>query len=394
MIVGASAAGLATAEALRNKGYEGALTLVGKEDRLPYDRPPLSKQVLSGAWEPERVQLRDEATVGKLGARLLLGRTAVGLDTAARRVTLDGDELLGYDALVVATGVSPRRLAGDDLAGVHVVHDLDDAVALRAELLGGPRVVVVGAGFLGSEVTAVVRGMDLRVTLVDPLPVPMRRQFGERVGALVGQMHEEHGAALRLGQGVSRFTRSGGRVTGVELSDGSVVPADVVVVAVGSAPATSWLTGSGLELEDGVRCDAHCLAAPGVWAAGDVASWHNPHFNRRMRVEHRLNATEQALTVAENVLGGQKAYAPVPYFWSDQYDIKMQAFGIFPEGAETTVLHGSPDNRKFVLGYSDGGKVVGVLGWNSHRELRKLRQLVVDSGPRPGETLVAAGRQS
>ncbi|OKI86417.1 ferredoxin reductase [Streptomyces sp. CB02414] len=393
-MVGASAAGLATAEALRNKGYEGTLTLVGKENRLPYDRPPLSKQVLSGAWEPERVQLRDEATVAKLGARLLLGRTAEALDPAARRITLDGDETLGYDALVVATGVSPRRLPNDDLAGVHVVHGLDDALALRAELLGGPEVVVVGAGFLGSEITAVARGMGLRVTLVDPLPVPMRRQFGERIGTLVGRMHEEHGAELRLGRGVARFTQTDGRVTGVELSDGSVVPADVVVVAVGSTPATSWLAGSGLDLTDGVRCDAHCRAAPGVWAAGDVASWHNPHFARRMRVEHRLNATEQALAVAGNILGGQKPFAPVPYFWSDQYDVKMQAFGIFPGGAETTVLHGSPDERRFVVAYCEGGKVVGVLGWNSHRELRKLRRLVVDAAPHPGETPVAAGRQS
>lgn len=394
VIVGASAAGLATAEALRNKGYGGALTLVGKENRLPYDRPPLSKQILSGAWEPERVQLRDAATVDRLGARLMLGRTAVSLDTAARRITLDGDETIGYDALVVATGVGPRRLPGDDLAGVHVVYSLDDALALRTELLADPEVVVVGAGFLGSEVTAVARGMGLRVTLVDPMPVPMRRQFGELIGTLVGRMHEEHGAELRLGQGVARFTQTDGRVTGVELADGGVVPADVVVVAVGSTPGTAWLAGSGLETANGVQCDAQCQAAPGVWAAGDVASWHNPHFDRRMRVEHRLNATEQGLAVAENILGGQKPFAPVPYFWSDQYDVKMQAFGIFPEGAETTVLHGSTDERKFVVGYADGGRTVGVLGWNSHRELRKLRRLVVDAAHHPGETPVAAGRQS
>jgi len=295
---------------------------------------------------------------------------------------------------VIATGVTPRRLPGDQLAGIHVLYRLEDALALRAELVKGPKVVVVGAGFLGSEVTAVARGLSLHVTLVDPLPVPMRRQFGEAIGALIGELHEEHGAGLRLGVGVSRFLQADGRVSGVELSDGRVLEADVVVVAVGSAPSTSWLAGSTVPLGDGVQCDAYCQAVPGVWAAGDVASWHNPHFDRRMRIEHRLNATEQALAVAGNLLGEAKPFAPVPYFWSDQYDIKIQAFGIFPEGAETSVVHGSLAERRFVVAYHQDSRVVGVLGFNSHRELRKQRQLVVDAAAPPGQTLTTAGRHS
>ncbi|MEU5029117.1 NAD(P)/FAD-dependent oxidoreductase [Streptomyces milbemycinicus] len=383
VIVGASAAGLATAEALRNKGYDGSLTLVGDEPHLPYDRPPLSKQVLSGAWQPERVRLRDDEAIGRLDADFQLGRRATGLDLVRRKVLLDGGDRLAYDALVIATGVTPRRLPGDDLAGVHVLRTLDDALTLRSHLLARPKVVVVGAGFLGAEVAAVARTMGLEVTLVDPLPVPMRRQFGDRIGQFVGQLHSDHSVALRLGVGVARFLDSAGRVVAVELADGTKLDADLVVVAVGSTPATGWLADSGLPLGNGVECGARCQAAPGIYAAGDVASWHNPHFGVRMRVEHRLNATEQGMAVAAGILGEQRPFAPVPYFWSDQYDARIQAYGIFPDGADVTIVHGSPDDRSFVAAYGHEGKVVGVLGWNSHRELRKHRQLVVDHAPHP-----------
>ncbi|WP_251982919.1 FAD-dependent oxidoreductase [Streptomyces violaceusniger] len=184
---------------------------------------------------------------------------------------------------------------------------------------------------------------------------------------------------------------SAGRVTAVELADGTKLDADAVVVGVGSTPTTQWLADSGLLLGNGVECDASCQAVPGIYAAGDVASWHNPHFDMRMRVEHRLNATEQGMAVAANILGEQRPFDPVPYFWSDQYDARIQAFGIFPAHADVTVMHGSTEDRKFVAAYGHQGKVVGVLGWNSHRELRKLRQLVVAHAPHPGKT--TSGRQ-
>lgn len=320
VIVGASAAGMAAAEALRAKGYEGVLTMIGEEPHLPYDRPPLSKQVLAGTWEPERARLRDEQTIGKLDADLLLGRTAVGLDRTERQVLLDNEDRIPFDALVIATGVTPRRLPGCHLAGVHLLRTLDDALSLRALLLGGPKVVVVGAGFLGAEIASVAREMSLDVTLVDPFGVPMHRQFGDQIGALIGQLHSDHGVELRLGVGVSRFVEAAGRVVAVELTDESVLDADVVVIAVGAVPATEWLADSGLPLGNGVECDA-----------------------------------------------------------------RIQAYGIFPQGAEITVLHGDLAGDAFVAGYGHRGTVVGVLGWNSPRELLKLRRLVVDHAPWPQE---------
>jgi NADPH-dependent 2,4-dienoyl-CoA reductase/sulfur reductase-like enzyme len=383
VIVGASAAGLTAAEALRRRGYAGALTLVGDEPHAPYDRPPLSKQVLAGTWEPGRITFRGNEELAALDADLLLGRTAVGLDVAGRQVLLEGGQRVGFDSLVIATGAAPRTLPGADLDGVFLLRTLDDALSLRAALLGRPRVVVIGAGFLGAEVAAAARGMELDVTIVDPLPVPMHRQVGGTVGALVGELHADRGVAVRCGIGVRRFVSAAGRVVGVELTDDSVLPADLVVVAVGARPSVGWLADSGLPVADGVECDEFCRAAPGIYAAGDVASWHNNHFDTRMRLEHRVNATEQAMAVARNLLEEPAPFSPVPYFWTDQFDARIQAYGIFPTGAEMAVLHGEPASRKFVAGYGHQGRLVGVLGWNSPRELRKLRQLVVDHAPWP-----------
>lgn len=207
--------------------------------------------------------------------------------------------------------------------------------------------------------------MGLQVTLVEPEPVPVRHPFGDRIGALVADLHRVHGTRLRCGTPVRRLRSTGGQVTGVELGDGTTLPADVVVMAVGSAPATGWLTGSGLSLADGVVCDAWCRAAPGIYAAGDVASWHNTHFATRMRLEHRTNATEQAVAAAGNLLGDAIPFAPVPYFWTDQYDTRIQAYGIFPPDADLRVISGDPSNGRFTAAYGHQGVVTGVLGWNA-----------------------------
>ncbi|ANZ20770.1 FAD-dependent pyridine nucleotide-disulfide oxidoreductase [Streptomyces noursei ATCC 11455] len=381
VIVGASAAGLTAAETLRRRGWDGTLTLIGEESRPPYDRPPLSKQILTGAWGPARATLRSQPDLARLRAGLRLGQRAVALDVPGRRVSLEGGESIGFDALVIATGVAPRRLPDGDLAGVHVLRTLDDAIGLRAALRAGPRVVVVGAGFLGTEVAAAARAMGLDVTVAEPEPVPVRRPFGNRIGALVAELHRDHGTRLRCGVPVRRLRGAGGRVTGVELGDGTTLPADVVVMALGAAPATGWLEGSGLRLGDGVECDAYCQAAPGIYAAGDVASWPNAHFGTRMRLEHRMNATEQAMAVAGNLLGDATPFAPVPYFWTDQYDTRIQAYGIFPPDAEMRIVYGDTSDGHFAAAYGHHGRVVGVLGWNAPCQARTLRRLVVDRAP-------------
>lgn len=274
VVVGASAAGNTAALTLRREGFDGRITVVGAEDRMPYDRPPLSKQVLDGRWAPERVVLPAAPDV-----TWRLGVPAGALDIAGRALTLTDGARLPYDGLVLATGVAPRPLPyGHDLAGVHLLRTADDALALREGLLSAASVVVVGAGFLGAETAAVARTLGLDVTLVDPLPAPMVRQFGPRVGALLADLHRAHGVAVRMGTGVTALHGTDGRVTGVGLTDGPAVAADVVLVAIGSVPATDWLTDSGLSLTNGVDCDDLCRAAPGVVAAGDVASWPHPEL--------------------------------------------------------------------------------------------------------------------
>ncbi|MEU0482428.1 FAD-dependent oxidoreductase, partial [Streptosporangium sp. NPDC006013] len=264
------AAGLTAAEALRRKGFTGALTMVGEEPRLPYDRPPLSKQILRGRWEPDRVALRRHDALTMLGADRLLGIAATTLDADARKLTLSNGSVLAYDGLVIATGVTPRALpAGHELGGVHLLRTIDDALALRDGLLAATPVAIVGAGFLGSEVAAVARELGLNVTLIDPLPAPMIRQFGDHVAQLLAELNIQHGVRLRPGTAVTGLTSRDGQVTGVGLDNGVHVPADLVLVAIGSIPAVGWLADSGLNLGDGVQCDQRCQAAPGVLTGAD-----------------------------------------------------------------------------------------------------------------------------
>jgi 3-phenylpropionate/trans-cinnamate dioxygenase ferredoxin reductase component len=378
LIVGGGAAGLAAVETLRAEGYAGALTMVCDEPELPYDRPPLSKQVLTGAWDPERTRFREAAHYAELGVRLVRGRAGT-LDADARTVYLSDGYPLRFDGLIIATGVRPRRLpAGHELAGVHVLRDHPDVAALRAAFAGTPRVVIVGGGFLGMEVAASARGLGLDVTVIEPLAQPMIRQVGPMVGAEVARLHREHGVDLRTGLGVTGLTGDGVAVTGVALTDGSVVPAECVLVAIGAVPATDWLGTSGLTIGDGVECDEFCRAAPGIYAAGDVASWVNPRYQRRMRLEHRMNATEQGSAAAVNLLKGDvRPFAPLPYFWSDQYTVKIQVHGHVTDGGELSIEDGSPADGKFVALYREDGAPTAVLGWNSPARLIRYRKLLL-----------------
>jgi len=292
-------------------------------------------------------------------------------------VSLADGRALAYDGLVLATGASPRHLpGGGGLAGVHVLRTLDDCLAIRADLDASPgRVVVVGAGFIGSEVAATCRGRGHEVTVVEALPVPMERILGTDLGSLTADLHRDHGVRVRLGVGVEAL-EGGERVERVRLADGSTIDADVVVVGIGVAPSTGWLEGSGLALDNGVVCDETCLAAPGVVAAGDVARWPNRRFDEVMRVEHWENALEQGAHAARRLLAGDaggEAFEPVPWFWSDQYDRKIQLAGRSGPGDDVHIVHGSVDDRRFVALYGRGGRVVGVLGVNRPRHVMQWR---------------------
>ncbi|GAA4011529.1 NAD(P)/FAD-dependent oxidoreductase [Streptomyces plumbiresistens] len=380
LVVGASASGLTTAEALRRKGYTGTITVLGDEPHAPYDRPPLSKQVLSGTWEPERAALRTGEALTALDAEFLLGDPALALDPVARTVRTESGRALTADAIVIATGVRARTLPGQDgLTGVHVLRSLDHALALREDLLTCTRLVVVGEGVLGSEIAATARTLGLDVTLTGPLAAPMALQVGPLVSGLLADLHTARGVRLRLGTGVVGLTGEEGRVAGVRLGTGEVLPADVVVVAIGASPATDWLADSGLALDNGVVCDSRCRAAEGVYAVGDVARWHHERLGRPIRLENRTNATEQAMAVAGAILGEDTAYAPVPYFWTDQFDAKLMVHGFLPADAEVDVVEGDLTARRFVARYRSQGRVTGVLGWNMPKQTRLRRQEVVDA---------------
>ncbi|MEU9953962.1 FAD-dependent oxidoreductase [Streptomyces sp. NPDC047939] len=390
VVVGASAAGLTAVETLRAKGYEGELTLVGDERHPPYERPPLSKELLSEGWEPPSTWLRKEEVLAAVDAELRLGCRATGLDPAARTVALSTGERLPYDAAIIATGLRPRRLpCGDGLRGVHVLRSLDDAVRLREALAAGPRVAVIGAGFLGAEIAATARGAGLDVTLIDTNAQPLARQVGAEIGGLVAGLHRDHGVRLVLGADVVGMARGDAGVRGVLLADGTTVDAELVVVAIGSVPAVDWLAESGLPLGDGVLCDAYCRAAPGVWAAGDVANWPHPMVaGARVRLEQRTNAAQQAMAVAANLLAGEagaKPYTPVPFGWTHQFGEKIQTIGWCPPDARTEIISGSTADREFVAAYHRDGVLVGGLGWNSARGLRQCRQLL----GRPSSELAA-----
>lgn len=387
LVVGASASGLTTVEALRRKGYTGGITVLGDEPHAPYDRPPLSKQVLSGAWEPVRATLRTPDALSALDAEFVLGDPAIGLDPATRTVRTEFGRDLRADAIVIATGVRARKLPGQTgLAGVHVLRTLDDALALRKDLLAGSRLVVVGEGVLGSEIAATARTLGLDVTLAGPLSGPLALQVGPLVSGLLAQLHDERGVRLRLGNGVVGLAGEQGRVTGVELSTGEVLPADVVVVAIGASPATDWLADSGLLIDNGVVCDSRCRAAQGIYAVGDVARWHHEGFGRLIRLENRTNVTEQAAAVAGAILGEDQPYVPVPYFWTDQFDAKLQVHGLLPSDADVDIVEGDVAARRFVARYRSGGVVTGVLGWNMPKQTRLRRQEITDPRQAPAPT--------
>jgi NADPH-dependent 2,4-dienoyl-CoA reductase/sulfur reductase-like enzyme len=382
-VVGTSLAGLRAIEALRRDGYDGRIVAVGAEPHLPYDRPPLSKEFLAGRVDSAGIMLRKQG-VDDLEVDWQLGIPAAALDVRARELTLADGSQLGFDGLIVATGATPRRIANQSgLDGVYMLRTLDDARTLRDRLDGMPKVVVIGAGFIGAEVAATCRGRGLDVTVLEALPQPMVRGLGPELGAVIAAVHRDHGVDLRTGVQVEAIDGDR-RVERVRLGDGATVDADVVVVGVGVVPETAWLEGSGLTIDNGVVCDETCLAAPGIVAAGDCARWPNPLFDGQfMRLEHWTNATEQGVHAARRLLCGDgvgEPFGPVPFVWSDQYDRKIQSVGVVSAEADLHVAHGSYAERQFVSLFGRAGRLIGALGFNRPRQVMQYRKLIAERG--------------
>lgn len=381
VIVGGGLAAARTAEQLRKSEYSGPITIVSDEVHLPYDRPPLSKEVLRK--EVDDTALKPREWYDENDITLRLGSAARSLDTAAQTVTLDDGTTLRYDELVIATGLVPRRIpAIPDLEGIRVLRSFDESLALRAHAAAARRAVVIGAGFIGCEVAASLRSLGVDVVLVEPQPTPLAAVLGERIGELVARLHRAEGVDVRLGVGVAEV-RGDTHVEAVVLSDGTELTADVVVVGIGSRPATEWLEGSGVAVDSvdrGVICDeAGRTSAPNVWALGDVASWRNA-TGHQGRVEHWSNVADQARVVVPAMLGHDvPAVVVVPYFWSDQYDVKIQCLGE-PE-ADDIVHVVEDDGRKFLAYYERDGALVGVVGGGMPGKVMKVRAKIAAAVP-------------
>ena len=383
-VVGASLAGLSAARSLRKQGYAGRLVVIGDELHRPYDRPPLSKEFLSGTLGEAELAL--ETDDEDLGAEWLLGVRATGLDHARRAVRLGDGREVQADGVVIATGAAARTLPGSEgLAGVHTLRTLDDARALRDELTRGGRLVVIGGGFIGAEVASTAYALGLDVTVVEAAPTPLAGPLGETMGAIVSALHADHGVRLECGVGVKGLSGET-RVDAVLLEDGRTVPADIVVVGVGARPNVEWLEGSGIALDNGVKCGADGRTSlAGVVAVGDCANWYDPRAGFHRRVEHWTGARERPDAAVATLLAGGAVEPGVPrppYFWSDQYGVKIQFAGHAAGADSVTIEAGAADDRDVLAVYRRAGDPVAVLGMNQPRLFMRWRkQLAVTASP-------------
>lgn len=388
VIVGAGLAGASAAAALREQGFDGEVTLFGREPHYPYELPPLSKGILLGQTdEPDWV--RNSSYYSDYGIGLRRG-TAIAALRPVEHTVVDADGVEhDYDRLLLATGSRPRTVPGLDVPGAHLLRTWDDALALREQLVAGARVVIVGAGWIGCEVAAAASTRGARVSVVDPLPLPLRGVLGDKIGAVFRDLHTDRGVALHLGKVAAGIdTRHGTRV--VRLDDGGELPADVVVVGVGAAPRTELAERAGLELaEGGVAVDAALRAsAPDVYAVGDIAAHDHPRYARRVRVEHWANAKDQGTHVAANLLGGDEPYTASPFFFSDQYDLGCEYRGLADPSADELVVRGELASREFLAFWLHDGRVTAALNVNSWDHGDELQALVDTQARIPADQLV------
>jgi 3-phenylpropionate/trans-cinnamate dioxygenase ferredoxin reductase component len=381
VIIGASLVGAKAAETLREEGFGGRITLIGEEPVRPYERPPLSKEYLQGKAEADVAFVHDPAYYDKHDIDLRLSTPVRGLEPAGREVVLASGERLGYDAVLLATGATPRRLAipGAGLGGVHYLRTMADAERLRAAITGANRVVVIGGGWIGCEVAASARQLGADVALVEMGRLPLERVLGPELGAFYHDVHADQGVELHFGSGLETL-RGADRVEEVRLADGTALPADVVVAGVGVTPRVELAEAAGLALDNGVVTDEYLAAsAAGVFAAGDVASAWHPVFARRIRLEHWSSALNQGPVAARNMLGTRTPYEQIPYFYSDQYDIGMEYSG-YASGWDQVVFRGDPAGREFIAFWLNDGRVVAGMNVNVWDVADSIAALVAAGG--------------
>lgn len=377
VIIGAGQAGAQTIISLRQAGYEGNISLIGDETELPYQRPPLSKKYLSGEMEAERLYFRPQEFYDKENVSLYLGRRAAEIDRKAKTVKLDDGTLLEYDALVLSTGSRPRPLPlpGADLQQVYDMRAISDIAAMQPHFTPGKKLVIIGGGYIGLETAAVARKMGLDTTVVEAADRVLARVTDPQISAFYERVHGEEGVTILTGVGVAAL-QGEGAVSGVELSDGRVLPADCVVVGIGILPNVELAEAAGLDVDNGIIVDENaCTSDPAIYAAGDCTQHPNNLLGRRLRLESVHNAIEQGKAVAAHILGTPKPYHDIPWFWSDQYDVKLQIVGLSGEH-DSTVLRGDSDSRSFALFYFKGEKLIAVDAVNRPAEFMLAKKLV------------------
>ena len=379
VIVGANIAGGSAAETLRKEGFEGRVILIGQEPDRPYDRPPLSKEYLRGEKGQEKLFFKPVSFYQEQEIDLHLGTRATGLDPTEHTLTLATGETLKYDKLLLATGSRVRRLdlPGIQLEGVYYLRTLGDSQRLADAINQSQKAVIVGAGFIGSEVAASCRMKGIDVTVLEVEPVPLRLALGDELGRVYADIHRGHGVELRLGEGIKEIQGSG-RVERVITSTGSAIDCDLVAIGVGIVPETGLVEGTEIAVDNGVVVDEFCRTnLPGIYAAGDVANWWHPALKRRLRVEHWDNALNQGAAAAHNMLGQEEPYSPVLYFWSDQYDLNLQYVG-YATKWDRIVYRGDPKEQNFSAFFMEDGAMVAALAVNRFRDVNPARALIRD----------------
>jgi 3-phenylpropionate/trans-cinnamate dioxygenase ferredoxin reductase subunit len=383
MIVGANLTGGEAAVALRQEGFDGRVVLIGAEPRAPYERPPLSKQYLRGEDSFEQALVQPPNFYDENDIETRFGVRATAVHAVEQVVELEGGERLPYDKLLMATGGRNRRfpIPGLNLEGVYDLRTVDDCDRIRAESTAGRRAVVVGLGFIGSEVAASLRQLGVEVVAVERDPVPLRRVLGEEVGRVMEGIHRDHGATLIFEDTVAAFEGEGGRVGQVRTGHGRLIDCDFVVVGLGIEPVTELLADTGAEIDNGIVVDEYCrTGVEGIYAAGDVANHYHPVFGRRIRVEHWQNALKQGPAAARSMLGKGDPYEEIPWFWSDQYDANLQYAGYHTEWDEL-VVRGSMEERNFVAFYRKDGLILAAVAVNRGRDLRRSMRLIKAQRP-------------